>query len=75
MENSPLFTPSFGEHMKNKNFYSLSRAKRYFNWCSNDYICFLIHDLETDTYGVITEDHLRYLQEDFNLCMEVLLES
>ena len=68
MENSPLFTPSFGEHMKNK-------AKQYFSQCSNDYICFLIHDLETDTYGVITEDHLRYLQEDFNLCMEVLLES
>ncbi len=61
--------------MENKNFYSKTRATAYFHDCAEDYICFLIYDLETDTYGVIDEPMLRYLQEDYNLHMEILNES
>ncbi len=58
--------------MENKNFYSYPCAKHYFDWCSEDYICFLIEDHETDTYGVIDEDTLYHLQHEYNLNMTVL---
>jgi hypothetical protein len=61
--------------MKIKNFYSFTCAKQYFNEVANDYICFLIEDHETNTYGVIDEDTLYHLQHEFNLHMSILWES
>jgi hypothetical protein len=67
--------PSNGEHMKNKTFQSRAKAYEYFWNCATDYICFLIRDYENDRYQVIDEDTLDYLQNDFNLHMDVIIES
>ena len=69
------FSHHFENIMKIKNFYSFTCAKQYFNKCSKDYICFLIEDHETDTYGVIDEDHLYHLQYEFDLHMTILYQS
>ena len=61
--------------MLNKVFYSKTRATQYFYDCAEDYICFMIYDYEADKYSVIDENTLRFLQEDYNLYMDVLLES
>jgi hypothetical protein len=60
--------------MKIKNFYSYSSAKQYFNKCSRSYVCYLIEDHETATYGVIDEAKLKYLQSVMNVHMSILYE-
>jgi len=61
--------------MKNKNFYSKTIATKYFNFCAESHICFMIYDIENDVYSVIDEECLRHLQEDFNLTMDILMAS
>ena len=60
--------------MKIKNFYSFTCAKQYFNECSRSYVCYLIEDHETATYGVIDKEKLKYLQSVMNLHMSILYE-
>ena len=59
----------------NKSFYSKTRATQYFYDYCDDEICFLIYDLENDVYSVVDEDQLRHLQNEFNLAMDILMES
>ena len=61
--------------MQNKKFNSKSKAYDYFWKCAKSHICFLIRDHENASYQVIDEDTLRYLQNEFNLHMDVLIES
>ncbi len=63
---------------ENKNFYSFTCAKQYFNnQCEIDYpfVIYLIEDHEEDVYSVVSEGRLDHLQNEYYLHMTILYTS
>jgi len=58
--------------MKNKNFTSLNKAFTYFDMVKLNFVAFLIHNREDDTYEVINQDLYDHYTEEFDLDMELI---
>ena len=58
--------------MKNKNFTSLNKAFTYFDMIKLNWVAFLIHNREDDTYEVINQDRYDYYLDMYLLDMEII---
>ena len=58
--------------MNNKTFPSLNKAFRYFDLIKSNWVAFLIHNREDDTYEVINQDTYDYYLEMYLLDMEII---
>ena len=58
--------------MKNKSFKTLYLAQAYYNQVSHNYVAFLIHNREDDTYEVVNQDLYDHYDAEFDIDMELI---